>query len=477
MKKNQAEKFRPQIHITPPKGYLNDPNGLVFFNDEYHVFYQLYPHGVEGAIEKHWAHAVSTDLVRFKQRGNALSPDKYGSIWSGSCIVDEHNVSGLFDSAPQKRGILAYYTSTGMTDISIQRQCMAYSFDGCNFIKYNDGRPIIEQADDPANDNDFRDPKVFWYERGKRFLMVTAGGPLRIFSSYNLIDWKAESYDKDIRTECPDLFCLKIDGQEKWILSGCGEWYMLGDLIERDDKIKFLPDTGERLPFNFGSDKYASQVFSNKGERIIKIDWVCGNFNAPEYAKLHDNIFVGALSLPYELSLIKVGGKIKLIQKPIAELASLRNITKKIDKLMINSESIEFPLSNFDDCYELVIDIDTGTAERTGIKIHSDGQKHFTSIAYDKALKKLIIDRANSYPDLAPFYNKTYLSECFELCDNILKLHVFVDGPIVEVFTQDGLQVATVLSYSKLDTQKKIEFFADNGNAAASNIILYRLKV
>lgn len=471
-----AEKYRPVHHITPKKGFLNDPNGLVYFNGGYHVFYQLYPHGIEGGIEKHWAHLVSTDLINWRELPVALSPDEYGSIWSGSCIVDEKNASGLFDSVPGKQGLIAYYTSTGMNDVSLQRQCMAYSGDGITWTKYNNGAPIIDKAADPAKDNDFRDPKVFWYEAGKRWLMVTAGGPLRIFSSVNLIDWKVESFNTDLRTECPDMFCLPCDGGQKWILSGCSDWYMPGDLVQETGGIKFVPDTGMKLSLNFGPDRYAAQTFSNTPGRTIKIDWVSSSFNCREYAALHKNEWIGALSLPCQLSLKKTDEGLRLVQTPVPELEALHGSKTEIQ---IEDQKIDSSVKDLSckpmAAFEIKAEIDVGTSSTAGIRLHSNGRS-FTSLAYDTGSKKLVLDRTKSFAALAPHYNKAFSSQEFELQGNSLKLHIFVDGPVIEVFAQDGLHVATALSYFQADDQTKIELFAEGGSAVVKKLVVYELK-
>ncbi|MEI7672514.1 MAG: glycoside hydrolase family 32 protein, partial [Deltaproteobacteria bacterium] len=252
-----SEKFRPYLHFTPPHGWMNDPNGLVYFNGEWHLFYQYFePTQVDGM---QWGHAVSKNLLNWEHLPPAIQPDCLGQIWSGSAVVDHNNSSGLFDGRP---GIVCLFTYWNPAD-GWQSQGLAYSQDGREFKKFP-GNPVIPQLRDipgQPDDKDFRDPKVFWHEASNRWIMVVAGGKVRIFSSADLIRWRIESISEDIQTECPDLFELPVDGnpdRARWILSGGGKWYMIGDF----DGRKFIPGT-ERLPMTYGPDCYATQTWSD----------------------------------------------------------------------------------------------------------------------------------------------------------------------------------------------------------------------
>ena len=174
-----------------------------------------------------WGHAVSRDLLHWQHRLPAIMPDELGAAWSGSAVVDQHDTSGFFGGKP---GLVCIYTYYSPADDGRQSQGMAYSADGVTFTKYAKN-PIIPQLryqPGQPDDHDFRDPKVFWHEPTKRWIMVVAGGTLRFYSSPNLRDWTFESINSDIHTECPDFFPLPLDGdptQTRWVLSGGGNWY------------------------------------------------------------------------------------------------------------------------------------------------------------------------------------------------------------------------------------------------------------
>lgn len=190
--KAYREEYRPQYHYSPKFNWCNDPNGMVCFNGEWHLFYQYSENGKYPSGKKSWGHAVSKDLLHWRELAPAISPDRYGEIYSGSAIIDANNTSGFFSRTAEKQGIIGVYTVNGPS--GVQEQCVAYSLDnGRTFTKYHDGAPVITAADDPLRDRDFRDPKVFWIENSREWIMVLAGGPLRIYSSKNLKDWKIES--------------------------------------------------------------------------------------------------------------------------------------------------------------------------------------------------------------------------------------------------------------------------------------------
>ena len=193
------EPYRPQFHYSPPCQWMNDPNGMIYYEGEYHLFYQFNPNAMTpGTI--HWGHAVSPDLVHWQTLPIALFPDDIGPIWSGSAVVDEHNTSGLVAGG----GLVAIYSYQN------QSQGVAYSTDkGRTWTKYV-GNPIIA-----ALAKDFRDPKVFWYEPTKLWVMVIAAGrELQIFTSPDLLTWEMTSHLTGQIAggvwEVPDLFPLQM---------------------------------------------------------------------------------------------------------------------------------------------------------------------------------------------------------------------------------------------------------------------------
>lgn len=328
----KTEAWRDQYHFSPLEGWMNDPNGLIYYNDQWHLFYQYIPlTRAHSDYEKHWGHAVSDDLVHWEELPVALAPDELGSIWSGSTVNDPENKSGLF-AGPGENNLLAFFTHMNSSG---QVQSVAYSEDGgVTWEKYA-GNPILTQEDDPLHDGAFRDPNVFWCEEAGKYLMVVAGGPVRIFSSDNLLDWEFESgYNGnspfrpegvgDIYSECPDLFPLAVDGDEnnvKWVYTGAGRWYMIGDLKEIDGHWSFIPETGA-ISMTMAPDSYAGVTFKNAdGGRVVMVSWMAdwGTIqNAPTDG------WNGTYTLCYDLSLRTTEDGIRLFQEPVKEYETLR---------------------------------------------------------------------------------------------------------------------------------------------------------
>ena len=203
--------FRPALHYTPKKGWINDPNGLVYARGKYHLFAQYGPEPHWGDI--HWSHAESPDLLHWRDLPNAIAPDGLGMAFSGSAVYDEENVSGL--GTPDNPPIIAMYTSHGEQE----QQSIAYSLDGESFIKYP-GNPVIHNTEKP----DFRDPKVFKNPKGGWTVVLAAGDHVEFYGSEDLLHWQKTgsfgpdgNYSKGV-WECPDLFPLALGGREVWVL-------------------------------------------------------------------------------------------------------------------------------------------------------------------------------------------------------------------------------------------------------------------
>lgn len=264
------EAFRPQYHFTPDTGWMNDPNGMVYYHGKYHLFYQYNPYDtVWGPM--HWGHAESTDMINWKQEPIALAPDKNGDIFSGSVVVDWNNSSGLFNNTTDKTGLIAYYT-TNAADVGKQYQSMAYSTDdGKTWTKYNGGSAVIAQ---PANTPNFRDPKVSWDNVHNKWVMsLAAGNQVQFYSSYNLKKWtKTGEFGAEGQAshagvwECPDLYQMTVNGKSnpKWVLSinlgassspdsppagGSGMMYVVGDF----DGSTFTADPKFEVTNNVGN--------------------------------------------------------------------------------------------------------------------------------------------------------------------------------------------------------------------------------
>lgn len=341
--------LRPKYHYTPKTGYMNDPNGLVYDLNSgvYHLYYQYQEEIIPVNCIVCWGHATSTDLIKWKEQSPVLSPDEYGIIMSGSAVVDTDNTSGLFDaSAPKDSRFVCFYAS-GILG-GRQAIALAYSVDGFNYVKYNGGEPILYNNDPKFND-DFRDAKVIRYKNG--WLMAVGGGQLKLFYSKNLLDWEFQSeiknvpsaegsidedlevlhkylpysnpYNKIMPCECPDIFPFDVNGEVKWVILGGGVFYLVGDLIEVDGKIQFVPCTLKKRFylcddfFAHAGEGYASQSFYNDkfGRRIV-MTWLMDDTSK----QVEDKLFNGVQSLPAELQLVKKDGDYKLKVRWVSEL-------------------------------------------------------------------------------------------------------------------------------------------------------------
>lgn len=304
-----GEKLRPLFHFSPKRGWLNDPNGLIFFRGRYHLFYQHNPYFTEWG-NMHWGHAVSDDLVHWRELEIALFPDEHGAMFSGSAVWDRENTSGLSREGPM---VLIY---TGAQDVSVQ--CLAHSDDGENFAKFREN-PVL-----PSLAKGNRDPKVFRHEASDRWVMVLympgdqEQHTIHILSSSNLIDWQPESVvsggvGRDLFLyECPDLIPMDYEGQTKWVLIGANGEYVIGDFDGKQ-----FHRTSERLNCVVGEVFYAGQSYHNAPDgRVIMVGWLrCASPGMP---------FNQCMSVPLELSLVSVNGSPRLAFQPVRELERLQ---------------------------------------------------------------------------------------------------------------------------------------------------------
>ncbi len=320
------ESARGQFHFSPQRGWNNDPNGLVFFNNEYHLFFQHNPYGWSWG-NMHWGHAVSRDLVHWQELGDKLWPDDLGPMFSGSAVVDWRNTSG-FGKEGQPPLVLIY-TAAGNPTV----QCLAYSLDGRSFTKYPNN-PVLPQI---TSGN--RDPKVFWHEPTGKWVMVLyvewqKKHTVHFFTSSNLKDWQLASMttgDEPGRPylyECPDFFELAIDGdaaRKKWILTAANSHYAVGTF----DGQRFQPEQSN-LRGHSGRGFYAAQTFSDiptTDNRRIQIGWF--------QTETRGVPFNQSMTIPLELKLTSTSAGPRLAFSPIKELESLR--TKQVSSVQSRS--------------------------------------------------------------------------------------------------------------------------------------------
>lgn len=300
------EKNRPQFHFTTRKGWINDPNGLIWNDGEYHLFYQHNPYERDWG-NMHWGHAVSPDLVHWKELPVALCPDTIGTMFSGSAVIDYENTSGFGKSG--RSPMVVAYTADGEKG---QRQCIAYSLDNGRSFKKYDGNPVIDSGK-TWNTRDTRDPKVFRY--GDHWVMVlNERDGHSIYTSGNLKDWTYSSHVTGF-WECPELFELPVDGNPgntMWVMYGASGTYMLGDF----DGYTFTPSSGKHV-FTAGTG-YAAQTFNNipaSDGRRIQIGW--SRIGHPGMN------FNGMMLLPVELKLQTTKEGPRLVSNPVSEVEAL----------------------------------------------------------------------------------------------------------------------------------------------------------
>jgi len=315
------ETNRPQLHYTARRGWNNDPNGLIYHDGEYHLFYQHNPYEKEWE-NMHWGHAVSRDLVHWEELPDALYPDEHGTMFSGTTVIDYNNTAGFNKGG--KPAMIAIYTADNPDK---QLQCIAYSNDnGRTFTKYS-GNPVIDSKE-KWNSKDTRDPKVFWYTPNNEWVMVlNERDGHSIYTSANLKEWKFESHITGF-WECPELFELPVDGNPantRWVMYGASGTYMIGKF---NGKV-FTPEAGKYY-YTSGS-LYAAQTINNMPEsdnRRIQIGW--GRIGHPGMP------FKGTFLLPTTLTLRTTKDGIRMFSKPIDEINQLQTLALSKDRITVD---------------------------------------------------------------------------------------------------------------------------------------------
>ena len=494
-----TEKFRPVYHHTPLYGWMNDANGLVYKDGEYHLYFQYNPYGSKWG-NMHWGHSVSKDLVHWEHLAPAIARDTLGHIFSGSSIVDQENVAGYGAG-----NILAFYTSA--SDKNGQIQCLAFSKDnGRTFTKY-EKNPILCPADGLR---DFRDPKVFRYEPEDKWVMiVSADKEMRFYDSKNLKDWNymssfGEGYGvQPCQFECPDMVELPVDGdlnRKKWALivnvnpgcyfGGSATQYFTGNF----DGKKFSCDSQSNVTkwLDWGKDHYATVCFSNTGERTIAVPWM-SNW---QYCNIvPTKQFRSANALPRELSLYTQDGEIYLSAVPVPEIKTLRKEKKEIPAFTVaNDYHIDSLLADNDGAYELALEITVGEAEIMGFNLFNDkGEK--VDIYFNLPEKRLVMDRTKS--GIVDFGKKSVSHEIevhdrrkttsinyiddFALAtwapikkENKYTLDVFVDKCSVEIFLNGGKVAMTNLIFPS-EPYNRMCFYSKGGSFQVDSFKAYRL--
>jgi len=467
------EKFRPTYHFSPLYGWMNDPNGMVYKDGEYHLFYQHNPYGSKWG-NMHWGHAISKDLINWEHRPDAITPDALGTIFSGSAVVDTDNTAGFGAGA-----IVAIYTQNSDRQV----QSIAYSTDnGRSFTKYENNPVLTSDA------RDFRDPKVFWHKDTQRWIMLLAvGQEMQIFSSSNLKDWSFESSFGEGQGahggvwECPDLFELPVDGtnEKKWVLlcnlnpggpfGGSATQYFVGTFNGKE----FVNESPSKTKWmDWGKDHYATVTWSDAPDnRRIAIAWM-SNW---QYANdVPTSQYRSPNSVPRDLSLFTVDGETYLQSAPSPELLKLRDISKKRSFKVNGTRTIKDMIAGNEGAYEIELTIENQHADVIGFRLYNDKGEE-VDMQYDMKEKKFSMDRRKS-GDVGFNENFPMLTwTAIESGKDELKLRLFVDKSSVEAFGDGGRFVMTNQVFPS-EPYTHIDFYSKGGAYKVDSFVIYKLK-
>ncbi|MET0634820.1 MAG: GH32 C-terminal domain-containing protein [Chitinophagaceae bacterium] len=440
-----GESLRPQFHFSPKRGWTNDPNGMVYFNGEYHLFYQHNPFGRAWG-NMTWGHAVSKDLVHWTHLDDAIHPDQGGTIFSGGAVVDSFNTSGLGSNG--KPAMVAFHTGA-----KGWAQYMSWSLDGRNFTSF-------DRAAVPRINKENRDPKVIWYEPTKKWVMViwvergdNEQHSMQFLTSPDLKIWTPTStvmggIGKDrYLFECPEFYELPVEGMpgtSKWVLTGANTEYAVGTF----DGTTFKPEE-ERLQNQYGRDFYAPQTFSNEpaGRRIELGWWRTKTGTGSSH-------FEHSMSLPLEHKLVKTAEGVRLTRMPVKELEVLRTNPTKIKSLVIKEQGAN-PLKKLEiGLAEIRLDLIPEKASEVSFNIRG------LDVIFNVEAKQLLVDGVK-----APV----------SLKDGKLKLLIYVDRTGLEIFVNDGL-VYMPVNYNLDAANKTLGVSVKGGTAKIKNLEVYELK-
>lgn len=498
---SNTDYYRPEYHHTPLYGWMNDANGLVYKDGEYHLYFQYNPYGSKWG-NMHWGHSVSKDLVHWQHLDPAIARDTLGHIFSGSTVIDKNNSAGY-----GKDAMIAFYTSA--SDEHGQIQCMAYSNDnGRTYTKY-EKNPILTPFDGLK---DFRDPKVFWYEPAQKwYMIVSADKNMRFYSSTDLKQWEylsqfGEGYGvQPNQFECPDFIQLPVDGNKdnmKWVMivninpgcpfGGSATEYFIGDFDGKEFKCD--TDKGVTKWLDFGKDHYATVCFSNTGDRIIAVPWM-SNWQYANVTPIRQ--YRGANALPRELSLYTKNGEIYMAANVVKETEALRKSTRNIESLSVEGETVIDSITDgLNSGVELEMDIVPGKAQTVGFDImNAKGEK--TKIYLDLKSGRAVMDRTES--GLIAFGEKAephfkenhdrrkiesinYINDFalgtwapLSLCEGkSYHLNVFVDKCSVELFV-DGGRIAMTNLVFPTEVYNSLRFYTEGGKAEVKNLSIHKL--
>lgn len=436
------ERYRPQFHFTPQRGWMNDPNGLVFFDGEYHLFFQHRPEVLNQSPVMSWGHAVSDNLLHWKELPIALKPDeKDGNIWSGSAVVDWHNTSGF--GADGKPPLVAMYTAAK----DPFAQSLAYSNDrGRTWTKFA-GNPVLPHI---ANGN--RDPHVIWHEASRRWVVAIYKDVDDTFCLFASPDLKTWTHLQDLHmpgcTECPDFFPLPLDGEaknQKWVFTAANGKYLVGSFDGRE----FKPEQGVRQ-VDFGRNFYAVQTWSDipsADGRRIQIAWM-------RDGKYPDMPFNQQMSFPAVLTLRSTDDGPRLFRNPAREIEKLHAGEQRWANIALKEGGGDDRLANVKgELFDIMTEIDPGDAAEVELIVRGEW------IIYDTKAKTL------SALGSAPL----------SLADGRLHLRILVDRTSIETFA-DGGRVSLTSCFLPKEDARPLAIFVKDGSATVRSLVVHELK-
>jgi len=480
-----SEQYRPQYHFTPDSMWMNDPNGMVYYEGEYHLFYQYYPDSnVWGPM--HWGHAVSPDMVHWQHLPIALYPDDYGYIFSGSAVVDEKNTSALGENG--KAPLVAIFTyhdpvKAAKGEIDYQNQGLAFSNDsGRTWTKYEE--PVLKNP----GIADFRDPKVSWQEEfGKWVMTLAVQDHIEFYASSNLIEWeKTGEFGKNTGAhggvwECPDLIPIKDEdtGVKHWVLlvsinpggphGGSATQYFIGDFNGQT----FSTSQNEIKWLDHGSDDYAGVTWSgipDSDGRKLFLGWMSNWL----YAQVvPTECWRSAMTVPRTLKLENVEDDLVLTSAPVKELQTLRKrkilppVTEISGNVLINTEDVSVMQS------EMLFNFQLSNSDHEfGIQLsNSKGEK--VRIGYSQAEAHIYIDRTEAgnssfSKEFAAAHMAPYKA------GNEMEFHLYTDESSVELFIDGGKAVLTDIIFPTIP-YNKVEIFSIKGSVQVTDAGIWSL--
>ncbi|HWK03245.1 MAG TPA: glycoside hydrolase family 32 protein [Puia sp.] len=448
------EPFRPQLHFSPREKWMNDPNGMVWFHGAYHLFFQHYPGDIVWG-PMHWGHAVSKDLIHWRQLPIALYPDSLGYIFSGSVVVDSNNTTGFgtkgqtplvaifthHDPIGEKKGSLNY-----------QNQSLAYSLDaGRTWAKYKNN-PVLKNP----GIIDFRDPNVQWYRPANKWIMSLATKDcISFYSSPDLKNWDKESeFGKSSGAhggvwECPNLFPLKLEDTTFWVLlvstnpggpnGGSGTQYFIGHFDGRE----FHPLGNATKWIDYGPDDYAGVTWNNTGRRKIFLGWMSNWIYANQVPTRE---WRNAMTIPRDLKLQRVGEEIYLTSQPVKEINRLAAAGAVHLKDISIDNTVDLSDKWQDSSNRYILTLHAAAIKDFFIAF-SNAKGEQLAIGYDKASNHYYIDRIQSgITNFNKEFSKKYSAPRIST-EKELNLTLIMDATSLELFADKGLTVMTSIFF------------------------------